>query len=544
MKITRSLLPLDAVQGFSSLLKAYMAGDEGLSHLYGFPPTDEGFTQLLAQNPFENTDRVLLAEAIRSQYAAGKTLPPSSVSANIKLLEEKNTYTICSGHQLCLFTGPLYFIYKLISAVNLAEALKKKHPALNFVPVYWLASEDHDFEEVNHVNLFGKKLSWTKETALGETAAMPAGKIATASLKLVLDELRAVLGTTANAQELYSLIEQAYLGHSNLADATRNLVNSLLGEYGLVILDANDARLKTRFSKVMEEELLLSPNFERVQQGIKDLAALGFEAQVNPREINLFYMRDDLRGRIEKTPGADEYTVVNTRLRFTKESALKELSAHPERFSPNVVLRPLYQQVILPNIAYVGGPGELAYWLEYKAMFDAQGVSFPVLVPRNFVLWVDANAAVKMDKLQQNAGNLSRSMVDLEKEFMQANHASEIKLDTEAERIQAVYTSIVAKASAVDVTLKAAAEGELQKTLNGLKSMEAKMMKAEKQKHETTLNQIKALKEKLYPGGVLQERVENFMPLYLKHGRSFLDTLKAGLDPFNHQLVVFREEME
>jgi bacillithiol biosynthesis cysteine-adding enzyme BshC len=541
MTITRSLISLDAVNGFSNLLKSYIAGEPGLKNLYAFPPSPDGFGRMLATNPFQTTDRQLLAETIRSQYSLGGITPSSLADANIQKLKEKNTYTVCTGHQLCLFTGPLYFIYKLISAVNLAEALHQKHPDFNFVPVYWLASEDHDFEEVNHAHLFGKKLEWTRAEALKEVTAMPAGKINTASLDTVLGSLKTVLGVSDNALKLFFLVEDAYRGHTNLADATRCFVNALLGEYGLIILDANDSKLKSRFSGVMEDELLHTPNCALVQNGIAALEALGFSSQVNPREINLFYMKDDLRGRIEKTAVSQEYKILNTSLTFSKEEILAELKTHPERFSPNVVLRPLYQQMILPNLAYVGGPGELAYWLEYKAMFDRNKVVFPILVPRNFVMWVDANTSGKMGKLKQSVEGLSRNLSDVEKEYLESNISSGLKLDAESASLTTIYGNIVSKATLADPTLKAAAEGELQKTLNGLKNIEAKMMKAEKQQHETALNQIKSVKEKLYPGSVLQERFENFMPFYLKHGPLFFETLKAGLDPFESKMIVFTE---
>jgi bacillithiol biosynthesis cysteine-adding enzyme BshC len=543
MEITKLNLELHRINGFSGLLKAYLSSDPSLKALYGAEPSLQGFDGFLKQVSFEDLDRNLLADCLLRQYEeSGVTAGPLTLS-NIASLRKKSTYTVCTGHQLCLFTGPLYFIYKIISTVNLAEALHNAHPELDFVPVYWMATEDHDFEEINHVQLFGKKYSWEKSLAQGSTeASMPAGNINTSSLEVMLAEVEAVFGSSVHAPRLKELITSAYGSGRNMASATRSFTQSLLDVYGLVILDGNDTRLKAKFSPFIREELVSMPNYPLVQDGIEALAKAGFQSQVNPREINLFYMRDDLRARIEKTNGVDEYKVLGTDIHFSQAEILAELESHPERFSPNVVMRPLYQQVILPNVAYVGGPGELAYWLEFKKMFDRNKVVFPVLMPRNFVLWLDSASASRMDKLGMSIPELSGQLADIEKNYVSTRMNGEMRLEEEAEKLKELFSFIIAKVSQADPTLKAAGDAELQKALGGLKNLEAKLTRAEKMKHETALNQLRGLKEKLFPGGNLQERVDNFMPLYLKHGPSFLSTLKAQLNPFEKSLIVLSEK--
>jgi len=319
------------------------------------------------------------------------------------------------------------------------------------------------------------------------------------------------------------------------------LVNALFGSYGLIALDASDKNLKKLFIPVMKDELLHQPSMPLVLQGIKALSEAGYEAQVNPRDINLFYMLDNLRCRIEKLPGKEEYQLVNTTTRFSTSELMDELDKYPERFSPNVVLRPLYQQQILPNLAYVGGPGELAYWLEYKQFFAHFHTFFPVLMPRNFVMWVEEGVNTKMKKLGQTVSSLSNGLADIERKYAQEHAGQKMSLEQESEKIRLLYADVVTAATAADATLKALAEAELQKTLNGIKNLESKMMRSEKQKQETALNQIRTLKEKLFPGNDLQERVDNFMALYLKHGNLFIETLKKGLDPFEQKMIVFTE---
>ncbi|MFI5149634.1 MAG: bacillithiol biosynthesis cysteine-adding enzyme BshC [Bacteroidia bacterium] len=540
MEIRKSAVSLDEINGFSTILKAYLSGQPDLAGLYNYTPDLQGFEKAIAEAPYTKMDRETLVSVFQKQYKESGIIINEKIAAHLDLLKQQNTFTICTGHQLCLFTGPLYFIYKIVTAINLAETLQKKFPASNFVPVYWMASEDHDFEEINHVRLFGKNHVW--DPAPLQTGSIPCGSIPSDSLSGLIETVKDILGTSTHAETLVKMLENAYLKQPDLAKATRTLVHTLFEQYGILTLDGSDKELKKVFKPLMKEELLNQVSYAPVMKGIEALEKLGYKAQVNPRPVNLFYMKTDLRSRIEKTEGMDDYTLVNTEIKFSTKALLEELEMYPERFSPNVVLRPVYQQLILPNLAYVGGPGELAYWLEYKGLFEAWKVFFPVLVPRNFVMWVEENVSAKMQKLGQTVSSLSQPLPDLERTFVQDHSGQSLSLEAETTALKTVYEGIVAAAANADATLKAPAEAELQKALNGIKNLEAKMMKAEKQRQETGLAQLRNIREKLYPEASLQERVENFMPLYLRHGERFIETLKNGLDPFEHKMVVFTEK--
>ncbi|HET6227975.1 MAG TPA: bacillithiol biosynthesis BshC, partial [Bacteroidia bacterium] len=232
---------------------------------------------------------------------------------------------------------------------------------------------------------------------------------------------------------------------------------------------------------------------------------------------------------------------LNTNITFTKEALLQELKNHPERFSPNVVLRPLYQQKILPNLAYVGGPGELAYWLEYKAMFDQHRIQYPVLIPRNFALLVDEKTEQQFSKAGFQFNDLFKNTEVLIKELVAKNTTSELSLAEQQTKLAAVFSEIATQATAVDATLKAAVEAEFQKASNAVKNIESKIMRSEKQKQETGINQIKKIKEKIFPQDVLQERYDNFIPYYLKYGDGWIQDLKNVFDPFEYQLLILRD---
>ena len=331
-------------------------------------------------------DRDMLVRVLKNQYSKVETSP--ATAKNIAALQNQNTFTITTGHQLNLFTGPLYFLYKIVSAINLANELKAKYPENHFVPVYWMATEDHDFEEINYFNFKGKKFRWNRESS------GPVGRLSTDGLAEFLEIFVMELGPGHSAAEIKSLFERSYVEHENLTDATRFLANELFGKYGLVIIDADDRDLKRQLIPFVKDELLSRTSFEKVSE---TATTLPYDIQVNPREINLFFMENGLRERIVYEDG--KYKANNTSMFFSEVEILDLLEKHPEKFSPNVILRPLYQEVILPNLCYIGGGGEIAYWLELKSFFESVGVTFPVLLLRNSVLLASEKQAKKADKL-------------------------------------------------------------------------------------------------------------------------------------------------
>jgi len=530
MALLKTKIPLSATDHFSKLMLNYVNSDNGLRKFYNQAPTLEGFKNIIKTTDPETYDRKLLVKVLKEQYQRSLI---DDASLTIDVLLNKNTFTVCTGHQLCLFTGPLYFIYKIISTINLAETLQKQFPEYQFVPVYWMATEDHDFEEIKNIHLFGKKLSWENAGAKGAV-----GRLSTNSLTTTIDELKQILGESENADELIALFSKAYLQHNNLADATRYLVHRLFEKYNLLIIDGDDKALKAQFLEIMEDDILNHTNHQFVSATIKELDASGYKAQVNPRDINCFYMVDNVRERIEYNEQANSYEVLNTSITFTKEQLLSALKTTPECFSPNVVLRPVYQQKILPNIAYVGGPGEIAYWLEYKAMFNHHKITYPILVPRNFALLMDEKSLQQFHKLGFETADIFKDTDVLLKEYVIKNVDKEFFLNDEAEKVSAIFNQISEKANNIDSTLKAGVEAELQKTIKAIKAIEGKMLKAEKQKQETGIQQIKKIQNKFFPSGILQERYDNFAPYYLKWGKQFIEQLRQEFDPFDCQLLV------
>lgn len=516
---------------FSSLIVDYLDASPQLEPFYNQFPTVKHFkSQIESKKHFSRATRTTLVSVLKSQYSNIDT--SDLTDQNIEILKQDNTFTITTGHQLNLFTGPLYFLYKIVSTINLANQLKQDYPEYNFVPIYWMATEDHDFEEISFFNLHGAKIHWNHKT---EGAV---GRLSTDGLQDVLEVFKAKLGSSPNAEYLKALFENAYLKHHNLADATRFLANELFKDYGLVILDADDADLKKQFIPYLEKEIEGQLSFKKVSETNQQINSLpkNYNIQVNPREINLFYLDAGVRERIIYKE--DLYSVLDTDITWTQSEILEDIRKHPERFSPNVIMRPLYQEVILPNLCYIGGGGELAYWLQLKSYFDAVKVPFPMLLLRNSVLIETEKQAKKLQKL-----NISNKDIFLEKHALinkKVRQISNIDIDFSPQKthLKQQFESLYKLAEQTDKSFLGAVAAQERKQVKGLENLEKRLLKAQKRKLADHVARVSDLKAQLFPNGTLQERTLNFSEFYLEYGETLIPTLFKHLQPLQAEFLV------
>jgi len=513
---------------FSSLMNDYLDQKSELKPLYNRFPTLENFKAQITEKEvnFDDSTRTTLVSVLQKQYAGIET--SQLTQQNIEALKVNNTFTVTTGHQLNLFTGPLYFLYKIISAINLTKELKAKYPAYNFVPIYWMATEDHDFEEINYFNFKGKKFRWNKESS------GPVGRLSTKGLKDFYKIYEQELGSSTNAETLKKMFQQAYLEHDNLADATRFLANALFGEYGLVIIDADNKNLKRSFIPFAKEELLQQTAFKRVSETTTQLK--GYTVQVNPREINLFYIEDKLRERIVYENG--KFIINNTQISFTQEEILKELETNPEKFSPNVILRPLYQEVILPNLCYIGGGGEIAYWLELKSFFDAVNVTFPILLLRNSALLATEKQLKKTNKLDLSWDELFSKQIELVNKKTAELSEFQIDLIELKEQLNKQFASLYEITKKTDPSFAGAVKAQETKQIKGLEKLEKRLLKAQKIKLKDVLERITELQNELFPNQSLQERQANFSEFYLENGEHLIPELMTCLKPLEQNFDI------
>jgi bacillithiol biosynthesis cysteine-adding enzyme BshC len=507
---------------FSRFFLDYIEGKESLRPFYTHLPKLESFKSAMDAKNFPLGNRTVLHQALRKQYAGVEI--SDAVATNIESLLIEKTFTVTTGHQLNLFTGPLYFVYKLVSTINLAKQLKEAYPDYNFVPVYWMATEDHDFAEINYFKLDGKKYQWASEQqgAVGD---------------FVLDEsFKTFLKEVSFAPDVF---KRAYQSSKTLGEAVRKYVNGLFGEYGLVVVDGNDAGLKSLFKSVITSDLVDHAPFDRAQKSTDALEELGYKSQIFPREINLFYLDKGIRERIEQK--GDRYQVLNSEISFSSEELMALVDSNPERFSPNVVLRPLYQEMILPNLAYLGGPAEVVYWLQLKGIFDQFDVPFPVLMPRNFALILNGSTLKKAEKLGWSHADIFGDFDTWKKGYVTQESQLDFELKGEKEIISEIFQRKGEEAAPLEKSLESAFQAGKVRSLKILDQLAAKLRKAEERRLQVELARGRDVLEFAAPGGSPQERVVNMMQFYLGNP-DLIEDLIACFDPLDYTMMVLETQ--
>ena len=485
-----------------------------------FPDIDD-YEKVIKTRKFSKERRVKLFEALISQY---KDVPArEAVLENIQSLVKDNCFTVTTGHQLNIFTGPLFFIYKVVTVLNACKHLNKKYPDYKFVPVFWMASEDHDFEEISTFRLFGKDYKWETESK------GPVGRLHPGSLKSIIDQL----------PEKVQLFEDAYLKFNRLSESVRYYVNELFGKHGLVVIEPDSPEFKSFLKDVIIDDLTKFTAHRLVEDSSAQLAGNGYKSQVTPREINLFYMNEHMRNRIVYENG--NYRVLDSDISFSKADMLNEARNNPHYFSPNVILRPVYQELILPNICYVGGPAEIAYWIQLKKVFNYYKIQFPVLLPRNFVLYINHSFSSKIDKLSVKKTDLFLDTHHLKTKYILEKNGSNVNLEKEVQILQELFESIKYKAISVDKSLEGFVGAEFNKTLKIFDNIEKKILKSEEKNQDTSIRQLESVKDKLFPDGKLQERTENFLNFYINNP-NFIDDMLDSLNPFDQKFNILSEE--
>ncbi|MEM9648787.1 MAG: bacillithiol biosynthesis cysteine-adding enzyme BshC [Bacteroidota bacterium] len=528
-------IPFKETGYFSKLICDYLDQKENLEPFFNRFPQIQNFKEQIQDkaNNYPKANRMVLVDRLQAQYKDYKT--SAATKDNLELLKSDATFTVVTGHQLNLFTGPLYFLYKIVSTINLTKQLKEKYPNYDFVPVYWMATEDHDFDEINYFNFKGQKVQWNRE------ASGAVGHLNTNGLDPLFETFAAGLGSAKNAEYLQELFSESYLKHSNLADATRYLANALFGDYGLVIVDGDDAGLKQLLLPYARQDIFEQLPYEEVAKSIQQLEEKdkGYKIQVNPREINYFYLRDGLRERLQKKN--DHYEVVGTDIKFSHQELEKELDEFPERFSPNVIARPLYQEVILPNLCYIGGGGELAYWLELKSYFEAMEVTFPMLLLRNSALVMTKKQKSKLEKLELKTSDLFLKQHSFINKRVREISNINIDFSEQKKHLEEQFRGMYELAEQTDATFLGAVKAQEVKQKKGLDALEKRLLLAQKRKLKDHVIRITDIQNTLFPNQSLQERQLNFSELYLEFGDQLIPKLMQNLDPFAGQFLVLAD---
>lgn len=532
MKHHCSRLSYESTGYFSKIVTDYLAQTDTVRPFFEHTPDLKGIQQAIIARQSFQTPRAILVEALKEQYAQIDCLP--LVQDQIESLLSAKTFTVVTAHQPNIFTGPLYFIYKILHAIQLADTLKKEMPDLHFVPVYYMGSEDADLDELGQINIDGHPLSW-KTNQTGAVGRMKTDK----ELLKLLAAIEGQTGVHPFGKELSELFRTAYQEGRSIQEATLHLVNALFGRFGLVVLIPDQAKLKACFASVIQKELLESFSHKIVSKTIGELEK-HYKVQAGGREINLFYLIDNQRERIERS--GDLFVITALGLQFTEEQILEELKDHPERFSPNVILRGAFQETILPNVAFIGGGGELAYWLELKQVFGAIQVPYPVLLLRNSFLILTSEQEKRMTQLGLDTTCIFKKADDLFNAMVKSTTTKQVSLKEELETLKQLYHQIEKTAADIDSTLSPHVQSLQTKAFKRIQELEKKMLRAEKRKFETEEQQLKQFKHHLFPKDSLQERVDNISGWYAKYGKDWMDMLKLYSLSYESQFSVLTIE--
>tara|TARA_B110000444_G_scaffold216553_1_gene215104 strand:- start:3497 stop:5032 length:1536 start_codon:yes stop_codon:yes gene_type:complete len=497
---------------FSQLIIDYLDQKKDLEQYISYFPNEENFLKQIKSKSDNDIDRELLQNIVKEQNSF---LELSEIcNANIEALKSKNTFSVTTGHQLCLFTGPLYFIYKIASTINLVNRLKNNYPKYNFIPVFWLASEDHDFEEINSINLFNKPVKWDSS----QNGAV--GRMKLDGISLTIAEIQKILGSSDNAKKLIDIFQKSYNEDNNLSQATRILINELFGKYGLLIIDGDDILLKQKISEIIDHDINHS-RFYNIIKKSNEKISVKYHSQAYVRPINFFRLSE------------------KDRVRVTEKEDFETINKNPEIFSPNVLMRPIYQEMILPNIAYVGGGSELSYWFQLYDTFKDLSLPMPILVMRNSVVLLDSKKQNKIKKLSLDTLDFFEDINLINKKYILKN-SDKINLNEELMRMKEVFQSINQKIE--DPSLISSLNAIEKKNNNMIADFENKVIKNLKSKNEIQINQILKIKNDFFPNKKLQERHDSFIPQYVKYGDNFIKNIIFHLNPLDTNFVILNLE--
>lgn len=477
--------------------------------------------QLKKQN-YSDTSRTFLVQVLNEKLASIASLQQKD---NLELLAKNTTYTVTTGHQLSLFASPLFFVYKILHVAKLAKDFNEKNSENKIVPIFWLASEDHDFDEVKTAHLFGKKIIWNSD----QSGAV--GRFNMNDFKEVFSQFSDLFA--GKEAEINALLEAP--NGQNYGSYLQVLVSKLFAEFGVLVLNPDDKRLKQLFSAVIKKELLESPSFEAVEQTNKRLIQAGLSPQAQAREVNLFYLSEGKRTRIEKV--GTEFKIGSES--FSQDEILQLVEQEPENFSPNVILRPVFQETILPNLCYVGGGGEMAYWIQLKGVFEAMNTTFPLIQQRVSIHLIDPATQKRISILPFKSLSYFEDPIELKKRFLAENAEENVDFSSVNSKFTDFQDEIKSSVLSVDQGLESWLSAEMTRMQKQIETIEQRTLKQVKVKYEQQLKNIEFVSERFLPERTLQERYFHFLHFVPSGNYSELfDEIYDELDPFEERLIV------
>jgi len=513
---------------FSKLVLDYLKGEPQLRKLYAHKPDWEGIAESIKKREAFPTNRSVLVKVLQEQYAS---ISDNTVSASqIDHLKHENCFTVCTAHQPNLFTGPIYVFYKIIHAIKLADELNQRFPDKRFIPVYYMGSEDADLDELGFSHTENQTLRWnTKQKgAVGRMVVDDA----------LLELMKSWYETTRHqlhAEEVFVSIENIFVKGKSIQQASFELIHHWFGDKGILVLIPDHAELKSLATPIWKSELLEQSTQKSLKETQSWLTS-NYRVQAPGREINLFFLESQIRARLIKDAG--QFHVVDTDIKFSEEALLAWLHDHPETMSPNVLLRPLFQELILPNVAFVGGGGELAYWLSVKPIFDLHQIPYPVLLLRQSFVLLDEQITNRLEKLAIPFQNYFGEKVAFEYGIARLVSTSWPDLSQSKDDLENSYQAIAEKVKVVDLSLVNHVNALQNAAQQKIEALEKKLARAIKKRAEASIRQADKIRSVILPDGSFQERKIHGAEQYARFGKGLLNVIYERVDTLGREGVV------
>ncbi len=484
-----------------------------------------------------------LSGLLKDQYADSANVS-SKTLRNIELLNNHKTIAILTGQQLGILGGPLYTIAKILTTIRLANQFSERYDEFKFVPVFWLEGDDHDFNEVRSINIFDIEnqilnIGYKEEISDDDAKQSIGGILFDESLNEFFTKLEGSLRETEFKPELLSRLKEYYKVGKSFKQSFKDLLMWLFDEYGLVIFDPQDPKIKSILKPIFKKEVNdFSIHTQKLIQTSARLEEL-YHAQVKVKPVNLFYHTDD--GRFSIEPVDDVFKLRRKRKQFTKDEILAEIENAPERFSPNVLLRPICQDYIFPTGFYVAGPSEISYFAQVTPLYNFYNIVTPIVYPRASFTLLEKNVAAALDKYDLSMNDIFLGFDELKEKViaeLSENNIENVFHESEND-IELIFDKLKENLFAIDKTLVDSSGKTKEKILSAINELKTKAVKAQENKHETTIRQLTRISNLLYPNGNLQEREINFTYFYNKYGRELIRKLydEISVSEFEHQII-------
>jgi bacillithiol biosynthesis cysteine-adding enzyme BshC len=531
---------------FSALFQAYCKSDARLAPFFSDdfqqPEARGRIADLVAAHPH---DRKVLVDVLLEQNTAwsAEGVLDDATCANIEALLDPKSLAVVTGQQVGIFTGALYTPLKTITAIQLARQMSEE-TGRKVVPVFWLEGEDHDLAEMSYLNLpkgnETETLSYTGHSLPPSGNLGAVGRLAfTAQIEEVVAQIDALLPPTDFKPVLMAHLHRIYSGGKTFLGAFAQLMRTLFPHDGLVFISPDDRRLKTLVKPLFKHEIEHWQDSEAKLKAVSESLKEAFHAQVNARALNMALLTDEGRYGIEAVEGG--FRLRGTDKTYSQEALLALLESEPERFSPNVVLRPIVQDALLPTVAYIAGPSEVAYFAQFKPIYEALNVQMPLIYPRVSATVVEGRIAKIMQRYNLTLGDLSGDFEALFRRLVLAQSDKELELayQNALQSVHSAVNQLKLLATKVDQSLERSAEATRASLMNELDKFNKKLIQAEKRNHEQMRDQLWRAKAALFPNNGLQERTISVLYFLNKYGLDLMQqwTKTLPLDTTAHQII-------